>query len=677
MIGAALPGAEGLSKSFSDVGCPSQWTSCLQHTRGELIGVYRRVMVVASLADGEAHELEPFGELSAGISGERSLESSMEPFAAPAAPPAPTAPPAPPAPSNRAPVPITLVNSGIADVGETRLMQIECGFVRGFAGMQMIGNTSEVCRDGKERARAALESLAIHIPARRLVVSLTPADIKKDGSQFDLPIAVSLALLLTGQTPRINPSRWLFAAELGLCGELRPVRGIVSFFVAAMAAGLEGLVVASENLAELQVLTDLCRSGLPHGSPPPRAQGFPALGAVLQWIFEGQGTGIGMIHKFDFASSGRSGIASSNTSSKTSQRSGTPESPLELRESRIATEPFTPFALGVNFDDMILQPALALTAMVAAAGMHSLLLRGCPGTGKSMLAARLTSILPNLSRSDHIEAMRIYSAAVQRLPSALLAGRPPYRAPHHLASATALLGSPESPGELALAHGGVLFLDELPEFRRDVLEALREPLESGEVNVARSRRKLTWRSRVILIAACNNCPCGWAGSPHRDCICASGRLLGYRQRLSGPLLERVDLHFNVPESVAPIAELFISLGADKEDSQTLRMARKVAAARVAAESRNEKYGVVLNRDLPAVHLVEATGLTPKSFIEIVNTYIPKSASRRVVMRCLRVARTLADLEGSTTLRGEDVAQAWRWQSASAAAERGDDLSGLR
>lgn len=524
----------------------------------------------------------------------------------------------------------TLVNTAVTDAMDTRLLQIECGFTRGFAGMQLIGNASEVCKDGKERARAALEQLGLHLPPRRLVVSLTPADVKKDGSHLDLPIAVSLAMLLSEKSPRIAPERWVFAAEVGLSGELRPVKGVVSFAIAALAAGLEGIIVAPENLEELSVLAAL-RPG--DEGLALKAMGFETLREVLGWVYgEGCAQAVTM---------------------------------PPLRTAR--PDPLVRH----NFDDMILHPLLEKAAIVACAGMHSLLLRGSPGTGKSMLASRLASILPPLAREEHIEAMRIYSGLSDRLPAALLNGLPPFRAPHHQASAAAILGGPETPGEMALAHGGVLFLDELPEYRRDLLEALREPLETGEIRVSRSRRKVIWKCRVILVAACNNCPCGWNGSSRRTCSCATTRIHAYAGRISGPILDRIDMHVNMPEPDFDTASLFLRLGDTVQRQQTARMREVVERVRQLAERRNREHGVSFNAGLEAKHLTAVSGLSTEAFGALVNQRIPRSASSRSVLRCLRVARTLADVAGSAVLREEDVDQAWRWQAERSAQERGD------
>lgn len=526
----------------------------------------------------------------------------------------------------------TLVYTAVCDGSDPVLMRVECGFTSGFSGVQLVGNVTEVCRGGKERARVALERLGIKLPATRLVVSITPADLKCDGNHFDLPIAVTLALLLMPRRPKVQPDQWLFAAELGLGGELRPVRGVISFAIAAAARGLAGLVVAEGNLAELGRLTQLMSGG-----DSLQILAFRTLNDVLAWL------------KTDDASA------------------------AVRADARHAAGPEASMA---DFDDMILPPMLERIAMTAAAGMHSLLLRGSPGTGKSMFAARLSSILPALSPKEHIEALKIYSAYAERVPAALIEGRPPFRAPHHQASAPAVLGNTEAPGELSLAHGGVLFLDELPEFRRDLLEALREPLETGEIRVSRARRKLSWTSRTLLVAACNNCPCGWFGSARKPCACQMSRLLAYRQRLSGPILDRIDLHVNVPEPAEASADLFTQLASRGGSGRTAAMRLTVARARLMALDRNGRFDARFNCDLAPRYLVAATGLPPDIFASYVNRHVPKTATNRSIVRAVRVARTLADLDAADVVRPSDVAEAWSWQAEKAAQGRGEDVLGL-
>lgn len=569
----------------------------------------------------------------------------------------------------------TVVHAGLADAMETGLLTIECGFVRGFAGLQLIGNASEVCRDGKERARAALEALGIHIPAQRLVVSLTPADVKKDGNHFDLPVAVSLDLLITQRPARVVPARWLFAAELGLDGELRPVRGVVAFTIAAMAAGLEGLVIAAGNVGEVAALTALAED------VRVQVRSFRMLGEVLAWLHGESEASAGLVDLEQVASE-----AARRRESGEGDERGTRSGVRRLKPAGVAPESQGEVVavgcggsderarrrrIGVDFDDMILTPDLELAAVAVCAGDHSLLLCGAPGTGKSMLSARLPSILPPLARDEHIDAMRIYSTCAERLPDALLQGRPPFRAPHHQASAAAILGTPELPGELSLAHGGILFLDELPEFRRDLLESLREPLETGEIRVSRSRKKVVWQARVVLVAACNNCPCGWAGSTRKECKCSQGRLFAYRARLSGPILERIDLHVNMPEPDDATASLFLRLESGDEVSRTEKMARAVVLARQRAAERNARFGVVANASLKAQHMIAASGLPSAAFAEMVNAVVPNTVSSRSALRCLRVARTLADVAGREAISEAELRQAWRWHSQNAARDRGE------
>lgn len=524
------------------------------------------------------------------------------------------------------------VYSAMCEGNDTTITRVESMFTSGFSGLQLVGAAADVNRDGKERVRAALESLGFRIPAKKLVVSLAPADVRKDGSQYDLPIAVSLALILTERDPVMPPDEWLFAAELGLDGTLRPVRGVVSYAIAAMSQGLKGVVVARENLREIRALS---RIPMPGGRTP-EAIGFENLADVLGWMFDGAEDGVATIRDVVWDQS----TVGPNTA---------------------------------TFDDMVLAPEMRLAAMVSAAGGHSVLLRGTPGSGKSMFAARLPSILPRMRHEEHLEALRIHSSLTQRVSEALLEGRPPVRAPHHQASSAAVLGNADHPGELALSHGGVLFLDELPEFRRDLLEALREPLETGEIRVARAKRKVAWKSKIIMIAACNNCPCGWFGSKQRECRCSMTRLMAYRAKLSGPVQDRIDLHVAVPEPATDAASLFVRLSERAKSSQTIQMADRVIVARQRASGRNGKWGCEFNGDIPSESLFDATGMTERDFAAAVAKSFPKGTSNRGIARALRVARTLADLDDRDGVNVEDIAQAAAWRPEVAARVRGEDV----
>jgi magnesium chelatase family protein len=498
------------------------------------------------------------------------------------------------------------------------IVDLETAYTRGFSGSQLIGNVSEICRDGKERVTTALESLGVKIPNKRLIISLTPAELRKEGSHLDLPMAVSMSLLCSEQVAVVDVDGWLFAAEIGLLGDLKPVRGIVSFAVKAVRCGLKGLVVARGNLRELDALAR-CDSEL-MGSLPILT--FDHLGEVLNWVFQGEEPR--RIH-FDKAS------------------------PTEVAAAK-------------NFDDMILTRDQELAAMACAAGCHNIVLHGTPGTGKSMFAERLTSIFPRMERREHLEAMQIHSLYANTMNKELLAGIPPFRSPHHSASTAALLGGMEEPGELSLAHGGILFLDEMIEFKRDFLEALRVPLESGEVWISRAKSKVKWHCRILMVGATNNCPCGWSGSKSRRCFCSNKVIQQYHNKISGPILDRTDIKLAFDRVQYSMEDFFgqISLSSDR----TARMSNQVKAAREQAERRNLQWSVTFNRDLPSKDLLTACRLEEKAFLKILRKYTRSTPSQRSVIRALRVARTLADLDDRDAVQEADLATAFGWQSYS-------------
>lgn len=503
-----------------------------------------------------------------------------------------------------------MVQSAICEGYEAQLVTLEASVARGFSGIQLLGNPSELCRDGKERARHALEALGMTLPNHRIILSFYPAAPKKDSAHFDLAMAVSLYLLTVDETAVRPADGWLFLGELGLHGEIRPIANFVTYALGAAMQGLRGLVVSRAHIADWTLLKKLCGDLL----GPLELIGCDQLQEVLGWL---------------------QGQAPENSDAA-------PASAAPQRLHSLA-----------SFDDMELTPEVQTLVACVAAGRHNLLLRGAPGCGKSMLAHRLPSLMPTLDQSAHLRVLQIYNSVMDTIPDSIYAGRPPFRAPHHSASAASILGNGRHPGELTLSHAGVLFLDEFPEFRRDVLEALREPLESGTISVSRAAHRSTWDADVLLVAAYNPCPCGWFGSSHRRCMCRTQQILAYQQRLSGPVLERLDIHFTMPEIRTAAGNHAVGC------QQTLL--KRVDVAIDFAYQRNRRWGFRWNRDLPPQYLGEATGLTDQHLQEFWNSR-PDFLSLRQRHKILRVARTLADLEEKITVTEEHLIQAVNWQS---------------
>ena len=333
-------------------------------------------------------------------------------------------------------------------------------------------------------------------------------------------------------------------------------------------------------------------------------------------------------------------------------------------------------AVACNFNDMILDANLYRAALCLAIGRHSLIMNGPPGTGKSMFAMRLPSILPPLESQEHLQALRISSAHTVNVDESLLAGQPPFRAPHHSASAQGVLGTAERPGDIALAHGGVLFLDEFPEFRRDIIESLREPLETGEINISRAKHKVRWCAKLILIAAANNCPCGFWGSSKKKCTCPLTRVIAYRRRLSGPIMDRIDMHVNVPENKHDAALLFDLIEQGCED-QTAKMQARVLQCLAFSKKRNNVLGLRFNNTIPARQLLTVSGLSAKQFRKLLEASYLQKLSKRALIKTLRVARTLADIELQEKISEQHLRDAYSWQAESAALERGDFAIGLQ
>ena len=466
-----------------------------------------------------------------------------------------------------------------AQIGiEAPLVRVEVFCGPGLPQVNIVGLAEAAVRESRDRVRAALANSGFTFPDGRVTVSLAPADLPKEGGRYDLAIAVGM-LVASGQLPPGALDGTELYGELSLSGQLRPVPGVLAAAVQASRAG-HRVVVPASNAFEARL------------APGARVCGVPGLLPLA---------------------AGLSGRAS-------------------LEFAGAATLPECGWS-GPDLADVRGQEAAKRALEIAAAGGHGLLMSGPPGAGKSMLAARLPGLLPPLTDDQAVEAAMIRSIARDPPPVERWRERP-FRAPHHGASAAAMIGggARPTPGEISLAHHGVLFLDELPEFRRDVLEALREPLESGTVSIARAAYRVRFPARFQLVAAMNPCPCGHAGEPGGRCRCSAGQVRSYLGRLSGPLLDRIDLHVKV----------------GRVDYEALRgwsaaEASRAVAARVAGARRRQHERGALNAMLDAEILQRACGLGSREHQLMSAASGRLGLSARACTRALRVALTIADL----------------------------------
>jgi len=471
-----------------------------------------------------------------------------------------------------------------------------------------VGLPDGAVKESRERVSAAIKNSGYVFPHKRITINLAPADIKKEGSAFDLPIAVGI-LAAYGIVGKNLIDKFVILGELSLDGSLRSVRGALSICIAAKKEGFKGIIIPKENAKEASIVGDI------------EIYPVSSLKETVSFL------------------NGENNLPPFKTDIR------------EIFEKNID--------YNIDFSDVKGQEHTKRALEVAAAGGHNIIMIGPPGSGKTMLAKRIPTILPDLTLEEALETTKIHSVAGYLPPDTALIATRPFRSPHHTISDAGLIGGGQipKPGEVSLAHHGVLFLDELTEFKKNVLEVLRQPLEDRKVTISRATLSLTYPSSFMLASAMNPCPCGYATDPHHECSCTPAQIQKYMSKISGPLLDRIDIHIEVP------SVKYKELSSKDSDESSKIIRERVKKARFIQNERFKKRKDIFNnagmesKDIRTYCTIDAQGE------ELLKTAITKlGLSARAYNRILKVARTIADLQNSDKIKPEFISEAIQYRS---------------
>ena len=497
---------------------------------------------------------------------------------------------------------VKLFGAAVQGIDAT-IITIEVNSSRGIKFF-LVGLPDSAVKESHERIVSALQVNGYKFPTCQIVINMAPADIRKEGSSYDLPLAIGI-LAATGTINSDKLGKYLLIGELSLDGSLQPVKGALPIAIAARAQGFEGFILPKQNAREAAVVNNL------------QVYGVDNITEVIDF-FNGKKELIPTI--------------------------------VNTREEFYQNQINFPF----DFSDVKGQENVKRALEVAAAGGHNLIMIGAPGSGKSMMATRLPSILPPLSLGESLETTKIHSVAGKLNKDSSLIATRPFRSPHHTISQVAMVGGGASPqpGEISLAHNGVLFLDELPEFNRSVLEVLRQPLEDRQITISRAKYTLNYPASFMLVASMNPCPCGYYNHPTRNCVCNPGQVQKYLNKISGPLLDRIDIQIEI----VPVPFEKISEQQPGESSASIR--ERVIRARQIQTERFANYPRIhCNAQMTSKLLHQYAQPDSQGLQLLKNAMTRLNLSARAYDRILKVARTIADLEGSESIRSQHLAEA--------------------